>query len=264
MITNPAGTLLFVIRSKCGRDLIYQIAAGGALNPGRQLSDLPSLSTGKHGDRWPGKLSYMLQRSALIPAPKSRRLQHQQLYRRAYRSSRQSLFLRHVRHGASPGRAIGPVPDWTTDKQRLADDDHLYVFSIAQTGRECWSHHARYRFAIIPDWLSPFSIAVQSNTGGNLVYSFSINDTLPASTQSKAMRSSTPERLPPIADLLSAALSMGAWGQFDQSGAFLLLWQLYDTTQPLIMQLSPVDVGTGGALTQPITTLTLATPGTGR
>jgi hypothetical protein len=55
----------------------------------------------------------------------------------------------------------------------------------------------------------------------------------------------------------------GSWGQFDQSGDFLFVYSSYtnESTGDVVTQLGPLDVGTGGALTQPIFTLTLATPG---
>jgi len=138
------------------------------------------------------------------------------------------------------------------------DDDHLYVFSIGSTG--ALTEVAGSPFATE---FSPFSIAVQSNAGGNLVYSFSFNDTATAFNGVEGYEITSTGTLSAVSGSPFTGVAEGSWGQFDQSGAFLLVYASYvpEGTGSVITQLGPDEVGSAGLLTQPISTLTLATPG---
>ena len=115
----------------------------------------------------------------------------------------------------------------------------------------------------VPTQYSPFSIAVQPNTGGNLVYSFSFNDTDTSFNPTEGYSISSSGTLTRDSGSPFSNIAEGSWGQFDQSGAFLFDWSSYvvQGTGTVTTQLAPFSVGSGGALTQPIPTLTLATPG---
>jgi hypothetical protein len=60
-----------------------------------------------------------------------------------------------------------------------------------------------------------------------------------------------------------SGVATGSWGAFDQSGAYLFVYSTYLdlNTNAVATQLAPINVGAGGALTQPVPTLTLQTPG---
>jgi 6-phosphogluconolactonase len=154
---------------------------------------------------------------------------------------------------------IGTTGSWAFDG--VPDDDHLYVFNITQTGTNAG--------AITPVTTSPFStvyspfgIAVQSDTGGNLVYSVSINDTATGYNPVEGYSLSTSGTLTAVTGSPFTGVGNGQWAQFDQSGAFLFVYQSYENTAgQTITQLVPLSVASGGTLTQPLSNLTLATPG---
>ncbi|MGB8732326.1 MAG: hypothetical protein WCC99_13845 [Candidatus Sulfotelmatobacter sp.] len=144
-----------------------------------------------------------------------------------------------------------------------ADDDHLYVFTITPSGASpgAITPVTGSPFATV---YSPFNIAVQQNTNGASLYSFSFNDTITAYNPIEGYQiNSTSGALTPDVGSPFSGVATGSWGAFDQSGAYLFVYSSYfDTsTDVTVTQLAPIDVGAGGALTQPIPTLTLQTPG---
>jgi hypothetical protein len=146
--------------------------------------------------------------------------------------------------------------------QSGVDDDHLYVFSISQSGANAGAI-APVTGSPFATQYSPFGIAVQSNSNGNLVYSFSFNDAASAFNPIEGYAISSTGTLTADTNSPFSGVAEGSWGQFDQSGAFLFVYSSYinESTGDVVTQLGPIDVGTGGALTQPISTLSLATPG---
>jgi hypothetical protein len=142
------------------------------------------------------------------------------------------------------------------------DDDHLYVFSISQSGTNAGAIAPVTGSPFVTQY-SPFSIAVQSNSNGNLLYSFSFNDTASAFNPVEGYAISSTGTLTADTNSPFGGVAEGSWGQFDQSGDFLFVYSSYinESTGDVVTQLGPLDVGTGGALTQPIFTLSLATPG---
>jgi hypothetical protein len=142
------------------------------------------------------------------------------------------------------------------------DDLHLYVFSIAQSGSNAGALTpvSGSPFTTV---YSPFNIAVSPDTGGSYIYTFSFNDTATGFNPPEGYQISSSGTLTALSGSPFSGLTNGSWGQFDQSGDFLLDYGSYldSTTGTTVSQLSPFDVGSGGALTQPISTLTLATQG---
>jgi 6-phosphogluconolactonase len=142
-----------------------------------------------------------------------------------------------------------------------SDDDHLYVFSITQSGASAG--------AITPvgtpvvTAYSPFSIAMQSNTGGSLLYSFSFNDTATGFNGVEGYEISSTGALTAVAGSPFSNVAEGTWGQFDQSGAYLFVWGTFfdEGSNAQVTQLGPNDVGSGGLLTEPIPLLTLPNSG---
>ena len=142
----------------------------------------------------------------------------------------------------------------------VSDNDNLYVFGITQSGTNlgALTPVATSPFATA---YSPYTIAVQPT--GSLVYSFSFNDTATAfnpiegytlSSGALTVDSSSP--------FTSLTADEGTWGQFDQSGAYLFTYASFmNTSGDLVTQIAPLTVGTGGALTQTATPITLNNPG---
>jgi 6-phosphogluconolactonase len=142
------------------------------------------------------------------------------------------------------------------------DDSHLYVFNITQSGTTAG--------AIAPVLGSPFvtlnsplNIAVQSNTGGNLVYTFGIADSDLAFNSIEGYAISSTGALTAVSGSPFTGVSEGSQGAFDQSGDFLFVYgEIFNSgTNAITFQLGALDVASGGVLSQPTSTLTLATGG---
>jgi hypothetical protein len=108
------------------------------------------------------------------------------------------------------------------------------------------------------------TIAVQPpSSNGELVYSFGVNDT------NTGYNGIEGYQLDPATGALTAVtgspfsntLTLGWWGQFDQSGTNLLVYSSETTANGTVVQLAPLQVSSTGALTEPISAVTLATPG---
>ncbi len=267
MITDPAGTMLFVSDQLQSQVYAYQIGTGGVL----------TAATGS-----PFTLPLGFQPMNLATDGLGKYLYASNGISSTHTASEVAAFVINTTTGSAALTAVPgspfPFPMWlvkgeptgkfligTTGKTASfsgTDDDHLYVFAIAQTGSTAGAITA-VSGSPFKTAFSPFSIAVQSNTSGNLLYSFSINDTATGFNAAEGYTISSAGALTADTGSPFSGLTNGSWGQFDQSGAFLFDYGSFldINTNTVVTQLSPFDVGTGGALTQPITTLTLATPG---
>ena len=263
MVTNPAGTMLFVSDQLQSQIYVYQIGTGGVLTAVTGSPFAVPFEPMNLGTDGLGKYLYA---SNGISS--------------THTASKVAAFVINTTSGSA---ALTPVPGspfafpmWlvkgeptgqfligTSGRSAFysgADDDNLYVFSITQSGANAGAITQVEKTATA---FSPFTIAVQSNTGGNQVYSFSFNDTATGFNAAEGYTISSTGTLTADVGSPFSGLTNGSWGQFDQSGAFLFDYGsfLNLSTNTVVTQLSPFEVGTGGALTQPITTLTLATPG---
>lgn len=141
----------------------------------------------------------------------------------------------------------------------VQDDDHLYVWSIAQTGSSAGALTLTTTQSTLN---APFSIAVSPNSSGNLVYSFGFND---AATAFNPIEGFT---IASNGTLTQASgepfdIGEGSWGQFDQTGSLLFVYASFinPSTDVITTQISPLAVGSGGTLTEPVANTTLVTPG---
>jgi hypothetical protein len=265
MITNPAGTMLFVSDTLQSQIFVFQIGSGGVLTPatpasvtiplGFQPMNLGTDGAGKYLYAVNGTFSthtgsevaafVIGSTGTLTPVPGS-----------------PFAFPMWLVKGEPTGQFLIGTSGNTESKSGI-DDLHLYVFSIAQSGASAGAI-TPVSGSPFPTVFSPFSIAVQSNTSGNLLYSFSINDQANGFNAAEGYTISSTGALTADTGSPFSGLTNGDWGQFDQSGAFLFDYGSFvdvSNNDTVVTQLAPFDVGTGGALTQPITTLTLTTPG---
>jgi 6-phosphogluconolactonase len=149
-----------------------------------------------------------------------------------------------------------------------ADDDHLYVFSINTSTNP----GAITQVGSIVTQFSPFNIAVSPPaSGAEFVYSFSMNDTATAYNNIEGYSLNiTTGALTALTNSPFSTVGMGLWGQFDQSGANLVVYSntasipFFDGlalgTGPVT--LIPLSVDSSGNLTQPIAApAALVTPG---
>jgi 6-phosphogluconolactonase len=145
------------------------------------------------------------------------------------------------------------------------DDDHLYVFGITQAGTNVTNAGAIAPVTGSPfaTQFSPLSIAVQSNTSGNLVYSFGLADSDLAFNPVEGYELGSTGTLTLASGSPFSDATVGDLGQLDQSGAFLFVYGgIFNTsTNTITYQLGAFDVGSGGTLTQPTSTLTLPAGG---
>jgi 6-phosphogluconolactonase (cycloisomerase 2 family) len=138
------------------------------------------------------------------------------------------------------------------------DDKNLYVFSINQTTGAVTPVGSP-----VPTVYSPLKIAMQPpSSNGEFVYSFSVNDT---NTGINAIEG---YQLDPTTGALTAVtnspfsnIATGEWGQFDQSGANLVVYSDVETQSGAVATVAAFSVSSTGQLTQPISPTTLVTPG---
>jgi len=144
------------------------------------------------------------------------------------------------------------------------DDNHLYVFAIQQSGATAGAV-APAAGSPVSTQFSPFTIAMQPATSnGEFVYSFSINDTNTGFNSIEGYQLNT--NTGALAAITGSpfgggAIQPGKWGQFDQSGANLLVYSTVNGSGGTLTQLIPLSVASDGTLTAPIAPVTLTTPG---
>ena len=110
---------------------------------------------------------------------------------------------------------------------------------------------------------APLQIAVQSNTNGNLVYSFGIADSALAFNAAEGYALNSSGTLTAVVGSPFSNAEVGDLGQFDQSGAFLFIYGgIFNiNTNTTTFQMGAFDVASNGDLTQPTSTLTLPAGG---
>jgi hypothetical protein len=261
IITNPAGTLLFFADTFQDQIYVYQIGTGGALTAPAAPVPVPLAPVNMTTDGL-GKYLYVTEASS----------NHTGTAVAAYAiGSNGSL----TAVAGSPfvfpmwqvvGEPTGKYLIGTTGKNLMvngSDDFNLYVFSITQTGPSAGAIAPVSGSPFSTGTISPFSIAVQSNTNGNFVYSFSVNDTETGFNGIEGYQLGSTGALTAVSGSPFTGMTNGSWGQFDQSGNFLFAYsEIVDSSNGAVTaQVGPLDVGSGGVLTQPVSPLSLGTPG---
>jgi 6-phosphogluconolactonase (cycloisomerase 2 family) len=253
--TNPAGTLLFISNTGANEILVYQISTAGALTAAGSPVQT-SVEPGNLATDGLGKYLYVTESVS----------GHAGLEILAY-SIGTGGALAPVSGSPFPyamwqvqGDSSGAYLIGTTGKTVTfdgSDDDHLYVFSInsgtgaiSQVGTPFGTTY------------SPFNIAVQPSTGGEAVYSFSINDTDTAYNPVEGFELNTSSgAFTTITGSPFTNVATGHWGQFDQSGALLFVYSSVVSGSTTTTQLGVLSVGSGGVLTQAVSPVDLVTPG---
>lgn len=138
------------------------------------------------------------------------------------------------------------------------DNDKLYVFSIGTTG--ALSEVSGSPFVTQS---SPLSIAVQSDANGSLVYTFGLTDDRSAFNSVEGYSINSSGALSAVTGSPFSNAAVGDQGALDQSGDFLFVYGVVDnlSTNTIVPQMGAFSVASGGALTEPTTTLTLTSPG---
>jgi len=258
IITNPAGTLLFF--SDFDDVYVYQIGTGGVLTAVAG-SPFPAPFGGNMATDGLGNYLYITEAIG----------NHTGEAIAAYTIGSTGTL------AAVPGSPFA-FPMWQvqgeptgkyligTTGQSVAvngtDNDLLYVFSIAQSGSSAPGAITQLG-SVSTDTNSPLSIAVQSNANGNLVYSFGIEDSALAFNPVEGFAISSTGTLTADAGSPFTNAALGDLGALDQSGAFLFTYGgiVDPSNETVTYQMGAFDVGSGGALTQPTSTLTLTAGG---
>lgn len=262
MITNPAGSLLFISDAVTSSVYTYSIGTGGVLTEVGTTACPSGFTPMNLTTDGLGKYLYVIDGT----------YSNHQGHAIAAFSIGTSGVLTPVT--GSPFTAVGfnmwqvkgePTGQFligtsgSTAAYGVADDLNLYVFQITQSGT---SAGAISLLATQPTLNSPFSIAVQPNSGGNLVYSFSFNDTATGFNPIEGFTIASNGAMT-AASGEPFSIGEGSWGQFDQSGALLFSYASFldINTNTVVTQISPLSVGTGGTLSEPVSSTTLTTPG---
>ncbi len=253
VITNPAGTLLFISSATDEQIAAYQIGSTGAL-------------TIVNGSPFP------------IPGFQPQNLAMDGLGRFLYASQNTSdhAGTAAVAFSVGTGTKAGvltevgtysaPIFEMRGDPSGnfliaisgqsaasgLTDDDNLYVYSINQTTGALTIPATKYTTNY-----APYNIAMQPTaTNGEFVYSFSLNAAEAANPVEAYQMNPTTGALSGVQGSPFTTLQATPWGQFDQSGSYLFY---YFGVSPA--SLGVFNVATTGVLTQPVTPVPLATTG---
>jgi len=268
MITNPAGTLLFISDAQLNEIYVLQIGTGGVLTEvtGSPFACPTGFATPMNlATDGLGKYLYVVDGNF-------GRHQGTQVAAFAIGTGSSLGVLTPVTgspfsypmwqlQGEPTGQFLIGTSGSSAYYTGVNDDDNLYVFSITQSGTNAGAITQVTKQATK---YSPFSIAVQSNKGGDLVYTFSFNDTATAFNPIEGYTiTSTGGLTADTGSPFALTTAEGSWGQFDQSSGYLFTYASYlnSSTGTTVTELAPLTVGTGGALSQAVPPGTLATPG---
>jgi 6-phosphogluconolactonase (cycloisomerase 2 family) len=261
VITNPAGTLLFISEAVNEQILVYQISSTGALTAatGSPFSTgLIPLSPQNMGMDGLGRFLYVSQVSST----------HSGTYVVGFAVSSTGATAGELT--LIPGTPFN-IPLWEmqgdpsgnylvgiSGKVQFlygSDDNSLYVYSINQKTGALTATAGSPTSTVY----APFNIAMQpTSVNGEYIYSFSINDADTATNPIEAYK------LDPTTGALSLvtgspfnASTPTAFGEFDQSGNYLFI---YSGVSPSY-SLGVLNVASSGALTETLPTASLVTGG---
>ena len=261
IITNPAGSLLFFSAEDTGTGTVgpfvyvYQIGSDGSLTAASG-SPFSVPFTGNLATDGLGKYLYI---TAASPTT------HTGSEIAAY-SIASAGALTEVGTFAFPmwqvqGEPAGKFMIGTTGNSvaiNAVDNDALYVFSIGTTGALTEVSGSPF-----VTQSSPLSIAVQSDANGSLIYTFGLTDDRSAFNSVEGYSINSSGALSAVTGSPFANAAVGDQGALDQSGDFLFVYGVIDnlSTNTIVPQMGAFSVASGGALTEPTTTLTLTSPG---
>ncbi len=220
LATKPAGTLLFIADAAQDQIFVYEIGSGGALTPVTGSPFSVSFSPGNMATDGPGNYLYITATSS----------SHTGSEIGAYSIGAGNSLGVLTAVSGSPfafpmwqvqGEPTGQFLIGTTGQNLSingSDDYNLYVFSITQSGATAGAITEEPPFLTTTP---PYSIAVQSNAGGNLIYSFSLIDSGKGFNATEGFTLNSDGTLSAVSGSPFANAEVGDTGQFDQSGGFL-------------------------------------------
>ncbi len=255
IITNPAGTLLFLADSIQDEIFVYQIGTGGT------LTEVPG--TPIPVGFAPGNLATDGQGNFLYATDGGNTHTGTQIAAFTIGGTGTSFGTLTPVTGSPftgtgfdmwqvQGEPTGKFLIGTTGRSlsvNAVDDDNLYVFSIAQPGTP--SAGAITLVTTSPTQHSPMSVAVQTN--GNLVYSFGFNDGANGFNPAEGYILSSTGTLTAVGGSPFTDAGIGDVGQFDQSGQYIFVYGGVGNVNT-VYQMTALSV-VGGVPSDPLTTL---------
>jgi 6-phosphogluconolactonase (cycloisomerase 2 family) len=260
VITNPAGTLMFISDAANEEILVYQISNTGALTAatGSPFStSFASLSPQNMGMDGLGRFLYVSQASAThsgttvvgysVSSTGSTAGQLTLIQGSPFNAPLWEM------QGDASGNYLIGISGKVEDLYG-SDDNSLYVYSINQTSGALTA--AGSPTATV---YAPFNIAMQpSSVNGEFVYSFSLKDTGTATNPIEGYKlDPTTGALSLVAGSPFTITTPTAFGQFDQSGSYLFVY----SSPASSVSLGVVNVASSGALTETLPAATLVTGG---
>jgi hypothetical protein len=248
VITNPAGTLLFVADEFVNQIFVYQIGTGGVLTAVANSPFTVSFPAGNMTTDGLGKYLYFSDSTG------------------SHTGSEIAAYSIGTGTGSASG-ALTLVPGspfsaanfdmWQVQgeptgkfligtKGFLSGDDNLYVFTIGASG-------ALSTPVLFPTTNSPFNIAAQTNSGGNFVFTFGLASGGLAFNPIEGYALDTGGSLTKVNGSPFLNGNVGDSGQFDQSGALLFVYGGIFNVSTVVYTLTSFDVS-AGSLTTPTTT----------
>jgi hypothetical protein len=244
VITNPAGTLLFVGDEFASQVFVYQIGGGGGLTAVAGSPFSVSFSPGNMTTDGLGRYLYFTDSTG------------------SHTGSEIAAYTIGTGTGSALG-ALTPVPNspffatnfdmWQVQgeptgnfligtKGLSSGDDNLYVFSIGTLGALSTPP------AVFPTTNPPENIAVQHNSGGNLIYSLGLDSAGTAFNPVEGYQLASGV----LAKVNSSPFSVAAVGdtaQFDQSGGLLFVYGGLFDGKSVVYNLTSLDVSAGNLTT---------------
>lgn len=249
MAVNPAGTFLFIAYAGSAQIDAYQIGSGGALT---QVSGAPFSTSGVIS---PWNLYFDGLGKYLYATTGSEGLGQVVAAYSIASSGALTLvpgspfaFNMWQLQGDPSGKFMIGISGRSSTLNGLPSDTSLYVFSIQQSGANAGAL-TQVSGSPFTTLYAPINLAVQPvATNGNFVYSFSGTE----SPLEGYQLDTTSGALTVMPTSPFTTIGTSPWGQFDQSGAYLLIFAVTNTTASL--GAFTVDTTTGD-LSEPISPL---------
>jgi hypothetical protein len=256
VITNPAGTLLFIAQALLNQILVFQISSTGALTaiaPFSTGTDAP-MNLGMDGlgkylyvTEDPNVSTHSATKTAAYVVGSTGTLT-------AVPGSPFAFGMWEIQGDLSGQNLIGI--SGSTVFYSGTDDDNIYTFAITQTGANAG---AISQIAKSPTTSAPFNLTVSPTA--EFVYTFSVNDSATLNNPTEGYQlNTTTGALTAVTGSPFGNLFLGGNGQFEQSGTYLFSHS-GDVSTITSVQLSAFAANSTGALTQPFSNVLLSTSG---
>jgi hypothetical protein len=249
--TNPAGTLLFIADEFGNQIFVYQIGSGGVLTAVGSPVSTGTFSPGNLTTDGLGNFLYVTETFsdhtgdaiATFSIGTGSNLGVLTAVGSPLIGSPYDMW---QLQGEPTGKFLIGTKGFSSAVNSLSDPN-LYVFSIGPSGAISF-------LASSPTTNSPFSMAVQQNTGTSLIYTFGEN-TATAFNAVEGYTLSSGGSLTPVGGSPFSAGAVGSEGQFDQSGSLLFDYGgLFNpSSNTVVYTVTSFDVS-AGQLTTPTAT----------